>query len=99
MQTTRERAPGKGPGGCTAAWGLQPDMVTIGKSIGGGGPCGAYGLNAGLAERILSDDSADIEDVGGVGDTLAGNALSVAAMRACLGSVLTGRGTARRVSR
>lgn len=78
-----------GPGGCTAAWGLEPDMVTIGKSIGGGVPCGAYGLNAGLAERILADDSADIEDVGGVGGTLAGNALSVAAMRACLGSVLT----------
>ena len=78
-----------GPGGCTAAWRLDPDMVTIGKSIGGGVPCGAYGLNAGLAERILGDDSADIEDVGGVGGTLAGNALSVAAMRACLGSVLT----------
>ncbi len=78
-----------GPGGCTRAWGLDPDMVTIGKSIGGGVPCGAYGLDAGLAERILSDDSADIEDVGGVGGTLAGNALSVAAMRACLGSVLT----------
>src|SRR5579863_7350712 len=78
-----------GPGGCTAAWNLDPDMVTIGKSIGGGVPCGAYGLNAGLAERILTDDSADIEDVGGAGGTLAGNALSVAAMRACLGSVLT----------
>jgi glutamate-1-semialdehyde 2,1-aminomutase len=78
-----------GPGGCTGAWGLAPDMVTIGKSIGGGVPCGAYGLDAGLAERILSDDSADIKDVGGVGGTLAGNALSVAAMRACLGSVLT----------
>ncbi len=78
-----------GPGGCTAAWGLDPDMVTIGKSIGGGVPCGAYGLDASLAERILGDDSADIEDVGGVGGTLAGNALSVAAMRACLESVLT----------
>jgi glutamate-1-semialdehyde 2,1-aminomutase len=78
-----------GPGGCTRAWALDPDMVTIGKSIGGGVPCGAYGLDASLAERILSDGTADIEDVGGVGGTLAGNALSVAAMRACLGSVLT----------
>ena len=78
-----------GPGGCTKAWGLEPDMVTIGKSIGGGVPCGAFGLDAGLAERILHDDSADIVDTGGVGGTLAGNALSVAAMRACLGSVLT----------
>jgi len=78
-----------GPGGCTLAWGLQPDMVTIGKSIGGGIPCGAYGLSAGLADAILADRSADIVDVGGIGGTLAGNALSVAAMRATLGQVLT----------
>jgi glutamate-1-semialdehyde 2,1-aminomutase len=78
-----------GPGGCTAAWGLQPDIVTIGKSIGGGIPAGAFGLTAGLAERILADRDADIEDTGGVGGTLAGNALSVAAMRATLGEVLT----------
>jgi glutamate-1-semialdehyde 2,1-aminomutase len=78
-----------GPGGCTAAWGLEPDMVTIGKSIAGGIPAGAYGLTAELAKRILADRAADIEDTGGVGGTLAGNALSVAAMRATLGEVLT----------
>jgi glutamate-1-semialdehyde 2,1-aminomutase len=78
-----------GPGGCTAAWGLEPDMVTIGKSIAGGVPAGAYGLAADLAERILADQAADIEDTGGVGGTLAGNALSLAAMRATLGEVLT----------
>ena len=78
-----------GPGGCTAAWGLEPDMVTIGKSIAGGVPAGAYGLTADLAERILADQAADIEDTGGVGGTLAGNALSLAAMRATLGEVLT----------
>jgi glutamate-1-semialdehyde 2,1-aminomutase len=78
-----------GPGGCTRAWNLDPDMVTIGKSIGGGIPCGAYGLSTDLAERIMSDESADIIDTGGVGGTLAGNALSVAAMRATLEQVLT----------
>ena len=78
-----------GPGGCTAAWGLEPDMVTIGKSIAGGIPAGAYGLSAELADRILADPTADIEDTGGVGGTLAGNALSVTAMRATLGEVLT----------
>jgi len=78
-----------GPGGCTGAWRLEPDVVTIGKSIGGGIPCGAYGLSAALAERILADDTADIVDTGGVGGTLAGNALSVAAMRATLEHVLT----------
>jgi glutamate-1-semialdehyde 2,1-aminomutase len=78
-----------GPGGCTRAWNLDPDIVTVGKSIGGGIPCGAYGLSASLAEQIMADDTADIVDTGGVGGTLAGNALSVAAMRATLAEVLT----------
>jgi glutamate-1-semialdehyde 2,1-aminomutase len=78
-----------GPGGCTRAWNLDPDIVTIGKSIAGGIPAGAFGLSAGLADRILRDETADIIDAGGVGGTLAGNALSVAAMRATLGQVLT----------
>ncbi|HEY2505102.1 MAG TPA: aspartate aminotransferase family protein [Streptosporangiaceae bacterium] len=87
-----------GPGGCTLAWGLEPDIVTIGKSIGGGIPAGAYGLSAELADRILADKTADIADVGGVGGTLAGNALSVAAMRATLERVLTEEAFARMVA-
>jgi glutamate-1-semialdehyde 2,1-aminomutase len=78
-----------GPGGCTAAWGLEPDVVTLGKSIGGGVPIGAYGVGAELAERIAAAEDADLEDTGGVGGTLAGNALSLAAARATLGEVLT----------
>jgi glutamate-1-semialdehyde 2,1-aminomutase len=78
-----------GPGGCTRAWGLRPDAVTLGKSIGGGVPIGAYGVSAELAARIAAEEGADYEDTGGVGGTLAGNALSLAAMRATLGEVLT----------
>ncbi|MFF4315529.1 transaminase [Streptomyces sp. 900105755] len=78
-----------GPGGCTAAWELEPDLLTIGKAIGGGIPAGAYGLSAGLAERLLARDDLDLVDMGGVGGTLAGNALSVAATRATLEHVLT----------
>jgi glutamate-1-semialdehyde 2,1-aminomutase len=78
-----------GPGGCTGAWGLEPDAVTLGKSIGGGVPIGAYGVTAELAERIAAEEDADFEDTGGVGGTLAGNALSLAAARATLGEVLT----------
>jgi glutamate-1-semialdehyde 2,1-aminomutase len=78
-----------GPGGCTAAWGLEPDAVTLGKSIAGGVPIGAYGVGAELAERIAAEEDADYEDTGGVGGTLAGNALSLAAARATLAEVLT----------
>ena len=80
-----------GPGGATKAMNLRPDAITIGKSLGGGVPCGAYGLSAELAQRVQANVSAaaDIVDVGGVGGTLAGNPLSLAAMRAVLGEVLT----------
>ncbi|MGW4512424.1 transaminase [Streptomyces sp. NPDC004393] len=78
-----------GPGGCTAAWGLEPDLLTIGKAIGGGIPAGAYGLSAELAQRLLGREDLDLVDMGGVGGTLAGNALSVAATRATLEHVLT----------
>jgi glutamate-1-semialdehyde 2,1-aminomutase len=78
-----------GPGGCTRAWDLEPEMVVIGKAIGSGVPCGALGLDEDLAERLLADRDADIEDTGGVGGTLAGNALSMAAVRATLEHVLT----------
>jgi glutamate-1-semialdehyde 2,1-aminomutase len=87
-----------GPGGCTAAWGLRPDAVTLGKSIGGGVPIGAYGVTAELAERIAAQEDADYEDTGGVGGTLAGNALSLAAARATLGEVLTEEAFERMVS-
>jgi glutamate-1-semialdehyde 2,1-aminomutase len=79
----------EGPGGCTAAWGLRPDIFVIGKSIGGGIPCGAYGISHDVAARIRANEEADLVDVGGVGGTLAGNVLSTAAIRATLGSVLT----------
>lgn len=78
-----------GPGGATRAWGLEPDIVTIGKAIAGGVPSGAFGITADLAERIMGDPDADIVDTGGVGGTLAGNAFSLATTRATLEHVLT----------
>jgi len=78
-----------GPGGCTAAWGLQPDIFVIGKSLGAGIPCGAYGITEEIAAAVRAHSEADLVDVGGVGGTLAGNVLSTAAMRATLGEVLT----------
>jgi glutamate-1-semialdehyde 2,1-aminomutase len=78
-----------GPGGYTAAYGLEPDLLTIGKAIGGGVPIGAYGFTEEVAGRILDHTVWDAADVGGVGGTLAGNALSLAAARATLAEVLT----------
>jgi glutamate-1-semialdehyde aminotransferase len=78
-----------GPGGYTAAYGLEPDAITMGKPIAGGIPTGAYGLSDELAERVLGSTFWDAADVGGVGGTLAGNALQLAAVRATLGEVLT----------
>ena len=80
-----------GPGGATRAWGLEPDIVVIGKAIGGGIPAGAYGMSADFAERALGRSDLDLIDMGGVGGTMAGNALSVTAMRATLEHVLTDR--------
>jgi glutamate-1-semialdehyde 2,1-aminomutase len=78
-----------GPGGCTRAWSLEPDVVVIGKAIGGGVPAAAYGLSAELADRALGRPDLDLVDMGGIGGTLAGNALSLAATRATLEHVLT----------
>lgn len=78
-----------GPGGMTRQYDLHPDAVVLGKTIGGGVPVGAFGLTDQLAKRIASSTNLESIDVGGVGGTLAGNALSMAAVRATLGEVLT----------
>ncbi len=78
-----------GPGGATAAWGLEPDMLVIGKTIGGGIPSAAYGFSPEVAARVRGSIAIEDSDVGGVGGTLAGYALSLAATRATLGEVLT----------
>lgn len=77
-----------GPGGMTAQLGLQPDFLTIGKAIGGGFPTGAFGMSAEIAKEIKSQVELEVIDTGGVGGTLAANALSLAAMRATLTKVL-----------
>jgi glutamate-1-semialdehyde aminotransferase len=77
-----------GPGGMTARDGLEPDMLVIGQTIGGGIPAGTYGMSEAAAERVRAAWPPRA-DVGGVGGTLAGYALSLAAIRATLGEVLT----------
>jgi glutamate-1-semialdehyde 2,1-aminomutase len=78
-----------GPGGYTRAENLNPDFLIFGKPIAGGVPGAAYGFTAEIARRIIDQQSLEDCDVGGIGGTLAGNALSLAAMRATLTKVLT----------
>ena len=86
-----------GPGGYTAAYGLAPDLVTIGKAIAGGVPAGALGMTAELEARAMGRGDADYVDTGGIGGTLAGNPLSLAAMRATLDEVMTDAAFARTI--
>ena len=78
-----------GPGGMTADLGLKPDFLTIGKAIAGGIPTGTFGMTQKIADDIARLVELEIIDTGGIGGTLAGNALSLASMRATLTQVLT----------
>ena len=80
-----------GPGGYTAAHALEPDILTIGKPIAGGVPAAAYGVSRDLAARAAAGIRVEDSDVSGIGGTLSGNALALAAMRATLERVLTPR--------
>ena len=73
-----------GPGGAASHFGIQPDLLTYGKVIGGGLPVGAY---AGKAE-IMSH----VAPVGPVyqAGTLSGNPLAMAAGRAALEALRDG---------
>jgi glutamate-1-semialdehyde 2,1-aminomutase len=77
-----------GPGGCTKAWNLEPDMFVIGKPIGGGMPAAVYGMTSDVATRLEVLMTSNEVDVSGVGGTLTGNALALAAVRATLSSTL-----------
>jgi glutamate-1-semialdehyde 2,1-aminomutase len=78
-----------GPGGMSAQLDLKPDFLTIGKAIGGGIPTGTFGMSRQMADQIARKTEREVIDTGGIGGTLAGNALSLAAMKATLTQVLT----------
>lgn len=77
------------PGGYTGKHGLKPDFLTCGKALAGGIPAGVYGFTQEVADAFWSKLELEQSDVGGIGGTLAGNALSIAAIRATLENVLT----------
>jgi len=78
-----------GVGGYTGEYGLKPDMLTIGKPLASGVPVAAYGISQEVADRVMEKILSDQTDENGLGGTLSGNALAVAAMRATLEKVIT----------
>jgi len=77
-----------GPGGATAAWGLDPDLLVGGKPIAGGIPLAAYGMTAEVADALREPMLGHEIDVAGVGGTLTANGLALAAARAALSTAL-----------
>jgi glutamate-1-semialdehyde 2,1-aminomutase len=79
-----------GPGGLTRLWSLEPDFVTVGKSIAAGIPLGAYGMTPEVAEVLQRPGGRDEDKPQvAVGGTLFGNPVSMAAARATMSDVLT----------
>jgi glutamate-1-semialdehyde 2,1-aminomutase len=76
-----------GPGGATKAWGLSPDALVIGKAIAGGFPAAVWGVSAELAEKIAAVPTGGGRS--GIGTTLAGNAMGIAAIGATLREIAT----------
>jgi glutamate-1-semialdehyde 2,1-aminomutase len=78
-----------GPGGYARAHGLTPDAVVVGKPLGGGMPCAAYGFSVELATRVVAAKHKAPPGHSGIGTTLTANLLAMAAMRATLTELMT----------
>lgn len=83
------------PGGYARAHGLEPDMLVVGKAIAGGVPAAVWGVTAELSERMDVAAARVGPGQSGIGTTLSGNALALAAMRAMLAEVMTDAAYAR----
>jgi glutamate-1-semialdehyde 2,1-aminomutase len=78
-----------GYGGHSQACDPKPDMMVIGKSIGGGVPCALYGFSEEIAERMAKLNASRPAGHSGIGTTLSANALAITAMHAMLRQVIT----------
>ncbi|TNF58334.1 MAG: aspartate aminotransferase family protein [Burkholderiales bacterium] len=78
-----------GPGGYARAHGIEADAFVLGKPVGGGVPCAVYGMSADLAARAVRAKQEAPPGHSGIGTTLTGNMLAMAAMRATLEEVMT----------
>ena len=78
-----------GLGGYCRVARLAPDFFIAGKAIAGGFPCAVYGFTAEVEERIRGMLASKPPGHSGIGTTLAGNPMAMAALRACLEKVMT----------
>lgn len=78
-----------GPGGYARAHGIEADAMVLGKPVGGGVPCAVYGMSADLATGAAEAKRRAPPGHSGIGTTLTGNMLAMAAMRATLSVVMT----------
>ena len=78
-----------GPGGFTRAHGLDPDFFVLGKPVAGGLPAAVFGFTTKVEEEMRRVLQTKTPGYSGIGTTLSGNMLALAAMRACLAEVMT----------
>jgi len=71
-------------GGYAQAHGLAPDFLVVGKAVAGGLPCAVYGFTEAMAQRMASAKDIAPEGHSGIGTTLSGNPLTLAALEAAL---------------
>ncbi len=78
-----------GPSGLTGQWGLEPDIWTAGKIIGGGIPAGVYGLRKDYARRVSETLHHSGEGLVGIGGSFSGCVLSLNGIYLNLTTMLT----------
>lgn len=78
-----------GRGGWAKSHNITPDFLVIGKPIAGGLPAAAYGFSSGMADRMKAAKDNAPAGHSGIGTTLSGNMMTLAAMHATLTEVAT----------
>jgi glutamate-1-semialdehyde 2,1-aminomutase len=76
-------------GGCSRAWALEPDLLVVGKAIAGGFPVAVYGFTEAVAGRMEAAKRAAAPGHSGIGTTLSGSLIALAALNAALQAVIT----------
>lgn len=79
-----------GPGGYTRAHGLEPDLFVAGKAVAGGIPAAIWGMSDEVMARLNAARASIAPGHSGIGTTLSGSPLQLAALRATLEEVATG---------